>query len=431
MMQEKKTKNTLEKNTEIVKCLQPGTILGRYGNLSNLTQKIEWIGKKASMLSIKPFTNSVIIVEGQKFKHHLKGIYICTGSPKDEPLYLKFYKTNKDVPLIVPDVKNPKSILRTPKSSTDKSEDEKPKKNVTFGKKLVSSNTKIEKESKNGLEKILLDFANKIDKDFNLISVCDVDVETYVKDYVRKDLRKEKFDIESVISEFDSFLESEVSSSVVDQSPKKIKKVGKDRTTESECLSSVVAPKKIKKDKTTESEVSSSVIESPKKIRKDKTTESEVSKGDKSRSQPKTNASGDKKKKSKLVSDSTSEEGKTSNELAKDDKIEKSIRRSSSEKGTSERKMKEPKNEKSVVKSKSDSEKVRAKLDKVESRSEKVRTKPRLTQQEFDEWFSPEKGKRIVVTEIRSQMLDKGFSDITPKTTKKTLEEMAEKAVKK
>jgi hypothetical protein len=56
--------------------------------------------------------------------------------------------------------------------------------------------------------KILADFAEKLDKDFNLMSVCDVNPRKYAEDYVKRELRGNKIDLDKETSEFKEFLES-------------------------------------------------------------------------------------------------------------------------------------------------------------------------------------------------------------------------------
>lgn len=71
------------------------------------------------------------------------------------------------------------------------------------------------------ITEILANFAEKIDKDFNLMSVCDVDARKYAEDYVRRELKNQKFDVEGAVAEFDEFLNSEVKQSLKPESSKK------------------------------------------------------------------------------------------------------------------------------------------------------------------------------------------------------------------
>jgi hypothetical protein len=71
------------------------------------------------------------------------------------------------------------------------------------------------------ITEILANFAEKIDKDFNLMSVCDVDARKYAEDYVRRELKNQKFDVEGAVAEFDEFLGSEVKQSLKPEKSKK------------------------------------------------------------------------------------------------------------------------------------------------------------------------------------------------------------------
>lgn len=87
------------------------------------------------------------------------------------------------------------------------------------GKKLTAPPVKEKKEVKQKtciITEFLVKFAEKLDKDFNLVSVCDVNVRKYVEDYVEKDLKGNKFDVEKACLEFVDFLTDEVENNVVD-----------------------------------------------------------------------------------------------------------------------------------------------------------------------------------------------------------------------
>lgn len=83
---------------------------------------------------------------------------------------------------------------------------------------------------------MLLKFAEKLDRDFNLVSVCDVNVRKYVEDYVEKELKGNKFDLEKACLEFNEFLSEDVEKNVVDTEK---------NTTEKKVAEKKVAEKKV------------------------------------------------------------------------------------------------------------------------------------------------------------------------------------------
>ena len=167
-----------------------------------------------------------------KIRYVTKGVYKIMGKENER---VRFFKPI-NVPSAVIEIATKCNIARTvePKSTT--------KKKVTVGKLEKVDNTSLVLKKETSLEeydkitKLLIDFAEKIDKDFNLMSVCDVNARKYAEDYIRRDLKNQKFDIEGAVAEFDQFLNTEVKQSLKPEAGEKkvsdSEKTKKHKTTE-------------------------------------------------------------------------------------------------------------------------------------------------------------------------------------------------------
>lgn len=190
------------------------------GEFSAEKETVNWKGKLPIKVHVvKCGKSSYELVEvdtklASKIKYVKKGVYKTVGKENER---VRFFKP-ADLPVAVVEISNVKlrahNITFTkPKPITKK---------VTYSKLEKVTNASEPKDEErdksvsssdrdySAITKILADFAEKIDKDFNLMSVCDVDTRKYAEDYVRREIKNQKFDIEGAVAEFNQFLDAEV-----------------------------------------------------------------------------------------------------------------------------------------------------------------------------------------------------------------------------
>lgn len=220
--------NVLTRNKEIIEFRGTGMGLVQYGRkispkLTNKksiksTQKIKWVQTFATKVQVKstPKTDTFIVTEidnpkiSHKYTHYLNGVYGTQNYDDDDGTgsYICFFKPSK-TPLIVPDV----VPIQTNKAPTNTSNHKikhplKPHTNTIKSTEIKDNFTLLE------LTIILVSFAEKIDKDFGLISECQACPKIYAKDYIRKEIQGQKFDLNKADDEFKDFLVNKVEPSV-------------------------------------------------------------------------------------------------------------------------------------------------------------------------------------------------------------------------
>jgi NAD-dependent dihydropyrimidine dehydrogenase PreA subunit len=170
---------------------------GVYKVLSKKGEPNPYSGGSWRVRFFKPVNNSIPVVD-----------YISITKPK---------KANEEVK-----AKNPVTKKNATKNAiSDTNNAVKTKTCSENGTKGDSSG--VEKSSCKMTE-ILVKFAEKIDEDFNLMSVCDVNVRKYAEDYILKELKGNKFDVEKACAEFGDFLDTEVDDKVKDKNKNKFDK---------------------------------------------------------------------------------------------------------------------------------------------------------------------------------------------------------------
>ena len=203
----------------------------QYGT-ANKNKKIIWEGKTTTKVHVIPTTKgnyNIIEIDNTKAFHisyGVSGIYNIQGNANRK---VRFFKC-KDHPVAIVDAVtvNSKTKAKNSKNELPQFEFVNGVWKIKDGAKSIGKvikvdlgidhsdfvNTEEKKDAivKSGeydkLIKILADFAEKLDKDFNLMSVCDVNPRKYAEDYVKRELQGNKIDLDKETSEFKEFLEN-------------------------------------------------------------------------------------------------------------------------------------------------------------------------------------------------------------------------------
>lgn len=209
--------SALEKVTKKIVFIGEGTALVKFGKVDKNGKIIRTSGNTAIKTKIFGTERSdgrqvlSLLIEDKKetLKYLKNGVYGIVGTQKR----VRFYNI-KGREIILKDKPKPVSKKTTKKNGE-----------ITCPSSIVSC-LKIKQISTELpiLTNILIKFAEKIDKDFNLMSVCDVTAKLYAEDYVKKEIMGQIFDLEAAVSEFEQFLEKKAAPSLTQKIKKSSKK---------------------------------------------------------------------------------------------------------------------------------------------------------------------------------------------------------------
>ena len=207
------------------------------GEFSAEKETVNWKGKlpiKVHVVKCGKSSYELWEVETKlalKIKYVKKGVYKTVGKENER---VRFFKP-ADLPVAVVEISSierrahniaftkPKPVTKkvTNSRSEKMTNASEPKKEVNLKDEEYDKSIPSSDRDYSAITKLLADFAEKIDKDFNLMSVCDVDARKYAEDYVRREIKNQKFDVEGAVAEFDQFLDAEVKQSLKPEADEK------------------------------------------------------------------------------------------------------------------------------------------------------------------------------------------------------------------